>query len=221
MEAKPSISWPHLFALMQRLAFPRSASHSIRGARVFLAACATTAFLCASAFLAAESAPPLSAPDEFVRGLIETVDQACFERGDDAEQLRVWALAHAWIPVPSQELERHANELTTLIGGFTLENELGAFAVIQSEFKPPGNGHVCSLTTKLASATQHTAAKAAFAQRFGAPIAEELDRPEQHTDRYWIERGRQPPVKATIVHTPASRALTIRMIHGSAMPLRS
>lgn len=169
------------------------------------------------------AAPALNgaAADRFVRHLVETADQACFERGGDAEQLKTWALAQSWTSLPRQELERNANEFATQIGGWTHTNEFGAFAVIQSQIKPPGSGYVCSLTTKLASQDQHAATKAAFAQRYGAAIAEELDKPEQHTDRYWIERGERPPVRATIVHVPSSGAITIRMIHGRAMPLRS
>lgn len=152
--------------------------------------------------------------------LIEVADEACFVRGSDAEALSQWARFQHWTPAPAQQLGS-ANDFATLIAGWTYETPFAAFAVVQSRLNAPNHGYVCSLTTKLASAEQHGEVRAAFERKFGATAAGEPERGESHSDQFWIERDLGPPVKATILHTPATHSITIRMIHGKARPLRS
>lgn len=158
---------------------------------------------------------------DHVAHLIEAADEACFVRGSDAEALSQWAQFQHWTPAPAQELGTGANDFATLIAGWTYETPFASFAIVQSRLNAPHDGYVCSLTTKLASAEQHVEVRAAFQRKFGATTSAEPERGESHSDQFWIERDLGPPVKATILHTPATSSLTIRMIHGKTRPLRS
>jgi hypothetical protein len=166
----------------------------------------------------AASGPILADP---VTHIVKVAEEACYRRGADEAGLRVWADTQHWTPVGAQELSRQQNEFSTLTGGWTVKNAIGAFALIQSRIKSPNIGSVCSITVQPVSADQHLQLKQAFAKRFGADIAEEVDRPDQHTDRYWLENANKPPVKASMTHTRSSSTMTIRMIHGGARPLGS
>jgi hypothetical protein len=163
--------------------------------------------------------PPAVA--DHVTYLVEMADEACFVRGSDADALAAWARFQHWTPATAEALGAGANGFATLLAGWTYETQFAAFAIVQSRLNPPHDGHVCSLTTRLLSGEQHGEVRSAFEKKFGAPAASEPERDESHTDQFWIERDLGPPVKATIVHTPATRSITIRMIHGKAWPLRS
>ena len=163
--------------------------------------------------------PP--AVTDHIAHLVEAADQACFMRGSDADELAAWARLQHWTPATPEALGAGANDFATLLAGWTYETPFAAFAVVHSRLNPPNEGHVCSLTTRLASGEQHDEVRSAFQKRFGASAASEPEGGESHTDQFWIERDLGPPVKATIVHTPATRSITIRMIHGKARPLRS
>lgn len=166
----------------------------------------------------AENAPLVLDP---VTHIVNLADEACYRRGADEAGLRVWADAQHWSPVGPEELSSQQNEFTTLTGGWTVKNEIGAFALIQSRMKSPNVGRVCSITVQPVSAEQHLQLKQSFAKRFGVDIAEEIDRPDEHTDRYWLANGKNPPVKASMIHARPSNTMTIRMIHGGARPLGS
>lgn len=157
-----------------------------------------------------------------VHRLMRITKEACFLRGGDAEELRAWAENAHWMPAtPAQLGSVPENEFTRVVSGWTVASEFGTTAIIQSEMRPPQEGHVCSVTAQLPTAAQHPDAKAAFQEQFDTSIDEEHDVPDQHTDRFWIERGSQPPVNAMMVFTRSQRMITIRMIHGKAWPLRS
>jgi hypothetical protein len=157
---------------------------------------------------------------DHVAHLIEIADEACFLRGSDAPSLAAWAQVQHWRPVAAEDLKNGLNEFTTLVAGWTFETRFSAFAVVQSRLNAPHDGYVCSITTKLASASQHGETKAAIQNRFGMVIERETDRLESHTDHFWIERG-EKPVKVTLVYAPATGRTTIRMIHGNSRPVRS
>ncbi|MGQ0456275.1 MAG: hypothetical protein ACT4OU_04350 [Hyphomicrobium sp.] len=158
------------------------------------------------------------APDA-VTQFVSMAQEACFERGAAPESLRLWAADQHWNAVGSNELAKHATQHSIMVGGWTVETTYGAIAVMQSALQPPLKGYVCSATAKLTSQTQHDAAKALVAKTFGVEIAEEIDTPDQHTDRYWIGRGAQPPVKASLINDRLRGTITLRMIHGSIRPL--
>lgn len=153
--------------------------------------------------------------------LIELADNSCFLFGNSVEGLRQWAETAHGTASNAQDLAKHDNDYTQLVGGWTLTTEIGAVAVIQSAMRPPASGHVCSITAKLTADEQHAQTKAEFQRRFESVIEEEKDASDQHIDRFWIERSTRPPVKASIVFTKSNRIITIRMIHGKARPLRS
>ena len=97
-----------------------------------------------------------------------------------------------------------------------------AVAVMQSELRAPNQGHVCSVTAKLADLSEHAQFKHAFSGQFGVAIAEEQDNRNQHTDRYWIKKDKgDPPIKSTVIFDRDSRIITIRMIHGRRHPAES
>lgn len=154
--------------------------------------------------------------------LMQFADDACFVRGADAAGLLAWADQAHGSPTSSEQLRGQDNEFTTMVGGWMFKTQFGAVALLQSRFRAPERGYVCSITAQLPGLEHHLAAKAAFQKRFGVLIAEEKDTPIQHTDRFWIERGdTRPPVKASMVFNRPKRIITIRMIHGQLRPLRS
>jgi hypothetical protein len=155
---------------------------------------------------------------DHVAHLVETAEQACFERGSDAEALADWAKLQHWTPAPPEALGTGSNTFYTLIAGWTYETAFAPFAIVQSRLNEPYDGHVCSLTTRLASAEQHDEVRSVFEKRFGPAVAGDPEGGESHADQFWLERDLGPPVKATILHTPATRSITIRMIHGKAWP---
>ncbi len=157
-----------------------------------------------------------------VEQLMQITNEACLVRGDDAEALKTWAANSHWTPATADALAAIQDRgITQVVGGWTVASDFGATAIIQSEFRPPESGHVCSVTTQLPANALHPDAKSAFKRQFNTDIAEEHDSPDQHTDRYWIKRDRKLPVKASIVFTHSRRLITIRMIHGRKGPLDS
>jgi hypothetical protein len=160
---------------------------------------------------------------DHVAHLVETADEACFERGSDAKALADWARFQHWTPAPPEALGAGTNTFSTLIAGWTYETAFSPFAIVHSRLNEPYDGYVCSLTTTLASAEQHGEVRSAFAKKFGPAVAGGPDPEgrESHADQFWLERDLGAPVKATILHTPATRSITIRMIHGKAWPGRS
>lgn len=157
-----------------------------------------------------------------VSNLMQIANDACYERGDSSDALRSWAQYSHWMPATPEQLGGvPENDFTQVVAGWTVTSTFGATAIIQSKFRGREPGHVCSVTAILPDINLHTDAKSAFQKQFGTVIAEEHDVPDQHTDRFWIERDKDPPVKASMVFTPSRRMITIRMIHGNARPLRS
>lgn len=156
-----------------------------------------------------------------VEQVLSLAREACFVRGGDITALKELADSGDWEAAPPSELAKHATPYTKMVGGWTFTKNGMATAVLQSAFLPPRSGTVCSITTMLSSDVDHQRVKRGFAQLFGTIIAEETDNPSRHVDRYWIDRGQVPPVKSTIVFEKAKRALTVRMVHGSALPTQS
>lgn len=153
--------------------------------------------------------------------LMQFAKDGCFAHGAAPGHLQKWAEQFRGRSVADGELSRHQNDFTKLVGGWTFSSGLGAIALIQSEFRAPRNGYVCSLTAQLEGDAQHRDVKAAFQATFASAINDERDWPDRHVDRFWIERSRQPPVMATIEFTRSSRMVTIRMVHGDAWPTQT
>jgi hypothetical protein len=153
--------------------------------------------------------------------MLRIASEACLDRGGDPERLRQWALTESWTPAPEAELTKHATPYTAMIGGWTFTRGATAFAVMQSQLRPPHSGYVCSVTSTLSSEEDHNRLKSEFSRLFGSPISEEHESASGHTDRYWIDRAREPPIKTTLAYLRASRAITIRMIHSRAHPTQS
>jgi hypothetical protein len=160
-------------------------------------------------------------PTSVVAELMQIAKDGCFLRGADPKRLSIWAEHWHGDAAPTEQLREQNNPFTILIGGWTLKTGFGAVAVIQSAFREPQRGHVCSVTAQLPESEQHVEAKTAFQRVFATAIAEEKEAPDRHVDRFWIERGEEPPVRATIDFIPSNRVITIRMIHGSPRPGRS
>jgi hypothetical protein len=159
---------------------------------------------------------------EPVQHLMSIVHETCFERGGDADALKKWADDAHWNAASAERLNAiPENEFTEVTGGWTGATGIGAIAIIQSKVRGSRRGFVCSVTAKLSNSKMHRDAKSKFQSQFNTTIAEEHHAPNQHTDRYWIERNKNPPVKATMVFTPSQGIITIRMIHGDAWPLKS
>jgi hypothetical protein len=151
---------------------------------------------------------------------IEIADEACLIRGSDEQTLSSWAQSQHWLPVAPADLKPGQNEFTTLVAGWTFETPFSAFAVVQSRLNEPHDGYVCSVTTKLASASQHIEIKTAIQSRFEAVIERETERAESHTDHFRIEHESKP-VKVTLVYVPQAGSITIRMLHSTARHGRS
>lgn len=154
-----------------------------------------------------------------VTAFVAIAQDACLERGASPDALRLWAADQHWNAVGLDELAKHTTQHSMMVGGWTFESSHGAMAVMQSALRPPLNGYVCSATTKLTAQTQHDAAKALVAKTFGVEIAEEIETPDQHIDRYLIERSAKPPVEASLINDRLRGAITLRMIHGAVRPL--
>ncbi|PPC98239.1 MAG: hypothetical protein CTY31_13980 [Hyphomicrobium sp.] len=153
--------------------------------------------------------------------LIRIVQETCFERGGDSDALKKWADDTHWNAASAERLKAIPdNEFTQVTGGWTAATEIGVVAIIQSKIRGSRRGFVCSVTAKLPNTKMHQDFKSIFESQFNTTIAEEHDAPNQHTDRYWIERNKSPPVKASMVFTPSQSIVTIRMIHGDAWPLK-
>jgi hypothetical protein len=160
-------------------------------------------------------------PMSVVAELMQIARDGCFLRGADPKRLSIWAEHWHGDAAGTEQLREQSNPFTILIGGWTLRTGFGAVAVIQSEFREPQSGHVCSVTARLPEAEHHGEAKTAFQRVFATAIAEEKEAPDRHVDRFWIEREDKPPVRATIDFIPSNRIITIRMIHGASRPGRS
>ena len=160
-------------------------------------------------------------PMPVVEELMQIAKDGCFLRGADPKGLSNWAEHWHGDAAPAEQLRQQNNPFTILIGGWTLKTGFGAVAVIQSAFREPQRGHVCSVTAQLPEAEYHGEAKTAFQRVFATAIAEEKEAPDRHVDRFWIERGTEPPVRATIDFIASNRVITIRMIHGASRPGRS
>lgn len=154
-----------------------------------------------------------------VEQFIETARVACFEKGSHRDALRALAADQHWNPVGESDLSHQNTEISDMIGGWTFQTPVGAVAILHSSLRAPLHGYVCSVTTKIKSRTQHREAKDLIASTFDAAIAEERDDPDRHTDRYWFDRGRAPPVKASLIYDRVRQSITLRMIHGTARPL--
>lgn len=153
--------------------------------------------------------PPIVA--DHVASIIEAVNEACFVRGSDAKAMADWAEYQHWTPARERELGVDLH-LVTPIAGWTYETPFAPFAIIQSRLNAPYQGSVCSITTKIASVQQHAEVRAAFQKQFRVVALSEPEREESHTDKFWIERDRGPPIKATILHAPTTQTITIRII---------
>jgi hypothetical protein len=160
-------------------------------------------------------------PMSVVAELMQIAKDGCFLRGGDPKRLSIWAEHWHGDAAPTEQLREQNNPFTILIGGWTLKTGFGAVAVIQSAFREPQRGHVCSVTAQLPEAEHHGEAKTTFQRVFATAIAEEKEAPDRHVDRFWIGRGEEPPVRATIDFSASNRIITIRMIHGSPRPGRS
>lgn len=159
---------------------------------------------------------------EPVQHLMSIVHETCFERGGDSDALKKWADDTHWNTASAERLKAIPdNEFTQVTGGWTAATEIGVVAIIQSKIRSSRRGFVCSVTAKVPNTKMHQDFKSIFESQFNTTIAEEHHAPNQQTNRYWIERNKRAPVKATMVFTPSQGIMTIRMIHGHARPLKS
>lgn len=161
------------------------------------------------------AATPVRASEDEVAHLLTTAQDACRDLGDKPALLNKLAAERRWTPAAAAERQRSQTAYTTMLGGWTFSIGSSAFAVIQSEMRPPAKGHVCSVTTKLLTDSSHGRLKAAFAKTFATEITEEADSPVAHTDRYWISRGAGRDIRASVVFDRTNGVATVRMIHGA------
>ena len=153
-----------------------------------------------------------------VERILAVARQACFDHGGSIARLERFAAQSGWTSAAPAEIERHHTEWTVLVGAWTYLDGEQATAVFQSVFRAPRVGSVCSITTKLASDAEHLELKGRFSRQFGTDISEETEQNSLHIDRYWIDRGRSPPVKTSLSYDRTARTITIRMIHGLTVP---
>lgn len=165
--------------------------------------------------------PAMSAPLVETGAFLQIVRDACLDRGDSKEALEKLAKLRGWVAAPSEELTRNGTAYSTMVGGWTFALGQNAFAVMQSEFRAPYDGYICSVTTKLSNSNVHAQMKIEFSKTFGAAITEEIESPRKHTDRYWINRDRKPPIKSSLVFDRTSNTITVRMILGRYYPVES
>lgn len=153
-----------------------------------------------------------------VERILSVAREACFEHGASRARLGAFAAQAGWKTAHPTEIDRHHTDWTVLVGAWTFLDGEHATAVFQSVFRAPRVGAVCSITTKLASDEEHLELKDGFSRQFGTDISEEDEQSSLHIDRYWIDRGRSPPVKSSLSYDRMARTITIRMIHGLALP---
>lgn len=151
--------------------------------------------------------------------IVDVARDACFDHGDSTGRLNEFAIKSGWVRADQAEIDLHHTPLTIMVGAWTFLDGARETAIFQSVLRPPHEGAVCSITTGLASDTEHLALKDAFSRLFGTTISEETEKTSLHIDRYWIDRGRAPPVKTTLSYDRVGRMITIRMIHGPAYPM--
>lgn len=182
-----------------------------------LARLATSCFFAACLCAGELRAASVSARN--VGSIVDVVRDACFDRGDSTRHLNEFAIKSGWVRANQAEIDRLHTPWTIMVGAWTFLDGARETAIFQSALRPPHVGAVCSMTTGLASDAEHVALKEAFSRLFGTSISDETEKTSLHIDRYWIDRGRAPPVKTTLSYDRVSRMITIRMIHGLANPM--
>lgn len=182
-------------------------------------ALAVLALVCFEPIPIARSEGPVDAADpdsSFASKLVDLARQSCLERGDRSADLSSFAKGRNWTPASDQELARHGNEFTRMLGGWLFSDSRSSYAILQSVMDVP-RIHVCSITTKLQDG-DFAKFKQEFETKFAVKPDEVSERPEIAKYRYWITRQDKSQVRATLVSTPAPLLLTIRMIHGDRLP---
>lgn len=156
-------------------------------------------------------------PQQYLSSVLQLVSESCFERGDKPAELAALARARNWKTATDNELANHSSAFTRMIGGWLFSDAITSYAILQSVSSVAPKMHVCSITTKLTSATFDQ-----FRERFEAKYSATADRvveaPTASTYRYSVLRGDKTTVRTSLVSTPAESLLTIRMIHGEALP---
>lgn len=161
-----------------------------------------------------EAARGTFAEDAFVKSLVELASESCLERGDDPAALAKLAGERNWTLASDEELARHNNQFTRMVGGWHFSGRFSSYAILQSVNDSPPTVHVCSITTKLRDGRDLESFKTSFERRYSVLPDEILEKADGPSYRYWIARDQKNAVRVSLVSTLKGSMLTIRMIHG-------
>jgi hypothetical protein len=156
-------------------------------------------------------------PSPFLVGVLQLALESCLKSGDKPAELAALAKARSWKAATDIELAKHNNAFTRMIGGWIFSDAISSYAVLQSFSAGPPKVFVCSITTNLGDG-DFEKFRALFENKLSFTADQVLETPTTSTHRYSVQRQDRTTVRTSLVSTPAQSMLTIRMIHGVALP---
>ncbi len=155
-------------------------------------------------------------PSSYVDKLLVLLRDSCLKNGDNPHGLNALANERGWVAASQQELRQHQNQFTRLVGGWSWADGHSAYAMFQSTNDQQPPVYVCSITVGLPTIDAFVILRSEFEKYFATGHDQDVQRRETVTYRYWLRRVDGTPVRTSLVHTPASNALTVRLIFGMA-----
>lgn len=159
-------------------------------------------------------------PQTFADSLIQLLADSCLTLGNNPDALRTLATLRGWASKPADELAQSDNEYTRLIGGWTFNDPLTSYAVIQSVGRDSSSLFVCSITTKLPVGMDAATIKLAFEKRYAIEPDWDIERTGSQSYRYRVPGADNSSIGVTILAMPATSIVTLRCLHGN-WPARS
>ncbi len=144
--------------------------------------------------------------------------ESCLTLCNKPDELKELANARGWLPKSNDELAKNDNDFTRLIGGWTFNDALTSYAVIQSAGRNDSKLFVCSITTKVLAGVEAAKVKVALENRYTIHPGWDIERTGSLSYRYRIVELGKMPIGVTLVITPATSILTLRCLHGNLTP---
>lgn len=146
------------------------------------------------------------------------VKAACWANGDDEQGLASLAVQSGWHAVDVSELKRRSDALTSMVGGWTFQDELGSTAVIHSRENVVPAVHVCSLTIKFGASRRFDHIRQSLEATFNAKPHSVVEDPGRTQYSYWLAHRPGCDAKLSLIHSAVTDTLTVRVLHGRPRP---
>lgn len=159
-------------------------------------------------------------PQTFADGLLQLLDDSCLTLGNNPDGLGRLAKTRGWAGKSPDELAKLDNAYTRLVAGWTFNDALTSYALIQSAGRDSSNLFVCSITTKLPVGVDASMIKLALETRYATKPEWDIERTGSQSFRYRVPGADKMPIGITLHATPATSILTLRCLHGP-WPARS